>query len=114
MDKEKSLLETLADTVLAAAESIVHPTEGTPMEMPLNESGYAITHLQPHLQSVPKPTAKRAAKKKKVTRKPAKSAAAKKSKSAAGGKARKAAAKTTKKKAVTKVAKKKKARKARR
>jgi hypothetical protein len=109
MDKEKSLLESLADTVLAAAESIVHPTDGTPMEMPLNESGYAITHLQPHLQTKPKPAAKRAAKKKKVARKPAK-----KSKSAAGGKARKAAARKTKKKAVTKVAKKKKAGKARR
>ena len=113
MDKEKSLLETLADTVLAAAESIVHPTGGTPMEMPLNESGYAITHLQPHLQSVPKPTAKRAAKKKKVTRKPATSPAAKKSKSVAGKKARKAAGKQTKK-AVRKIAKKKKPRKAKR
>jgi hypothetical protein len=110
MDKEKSLLETLADTVLAAAESIVHPTEGTPMEMPLNESGYAITHLQAEL----KPAAKRAAKKKKVARKPAKRAAAKKSKSAAGRKAKKAAAKPAEKKAVTKVAKKKKAGKARR
>jgi hypothetical protein len=109
-DKEKSLLETLADTVKAAAESIAHPTEGTPMEMPLNESGYELTHLHP----VPKPARERTAKKKKTASKPAKRAAAKKAKPAAGkkgvGKARKAVKKAGKKKAAKKVAKKKKAR----
>lgn len=109
MDNEKSLFETLTDTVKAAAESIAHPTGGTPMEMPLNESGYAITHLQ----SVPKPAAKRSAKKKKAAGKPAKRAAAKKSKSAAGKKSRKTVGKP-KKKAVKKIAKKKKAKKSKR
>jgi hypothetical protein len=32
MAKEKTLFETLSDTVKAAAASIVHPTNGTPME----------------------------------------------------------------------------------
>ncbi len=108
MDKEKSLFETLTDTVKAAANSIAHPTGGTPMEMPLNESGYAITHLQ----SVPKPAAKRSAKKK-AAGKPAKRAAAKKSKSAAGKKSKKTAGKP-KKKAVKKTATKKKAKKSKR
>jgi hypothetical protein len=106
MPKEKSLFETLTDTVKAAAESIAHPTEGTPMEMPLNESGYAITHLQP----VPKPAAKRKAKKKKTAKK---RAAAKKSKSAAGKKSKKAVGKS-KKKAAKKAAKKKQAKKSKR
>ncbi len=104
--KERSLLQALADTVKAAAESIAHPTEGTPMEMPLNESGYALTHLQP----VPKPAGKRTAKKKKTARKPVKRAAAKKSKSAAG---KKSVGKPGKK-AAKKVAKKKRAKKSKR
>jgi hypothetical protein len=105
-DKEKSLLETLADTVKAAAESIAHPTEGTPMEMPLNESGYELTHLHP----VPKPLRKRTAKRKKTTSKPAKPAAAKKAKPAAGKKSAGKAKKAVKKKTAKKIAKKKKAR----
>jgi hypothetical protein len=109
MDKEKSLLETLTDTVKAAAESIAHPTEGTPMQMPLNESGYAITHLQP----TPKPAAEPSANKKKAAQRPAKRAASRKSKSAAGKKAKKPAAKS-KKKTVKQVARKKKAKKSRR
>lgn len=110
MDKEKSLFETLTDTIKAAAESIAHPTEGTPMEMPLNESGYAITHLQ----SVPQPAARRSAKKKKAARKPAKRAGAKKSKSAADKKSGKTVGKPKEKKAVKKVTKKKKAKKSKR
>jgi hypothetical protein len=108
MDKDKSLLETLTDTIRAAAESIAHPTEGTPMEMPLNESGYALTHLQ----SVPKPAAKRTAKKKKTAGKPAKRSTVKKSKSAASKNSRKAVGKPKKnvvKKAAKKAAPKKKA-----
>lgn len=104
--KEKTLLQTLADTVKAAAESIAHPTEGTPMEMPLNESGYALTHLQP----VPKPVTKRTAKKQKTARKPSRRAAAKKSKSAAG---KKSVGKPGKK-AAKKVVPKKKAKKSKR
>lgn len=101
MDKEKSLFETLRDTITAAAESIAHPTEGTPMEMPLNESGYAITHLHP----VTTPATNPATKKKKAARRPAKPAAAKKTKSAARKKSKKTVAKP--KKAVRKAAKKK-------
>lgn len=103
--KEKSLFETLADTVKAAAGSIAHPTEGTPMEMPLNESGYALTHLRP----AHKPVGKRKAKKKKAAGKPLKRAAAKKSRSSVGGKSV-----GKKKKAAKKIAKKKPAKKSKR
>jgi hypothetical protein len=115
MDKEKSLFESLTDTVKAAAESIAHPTEGTPMQMPLNESGYAITHLQ----AVSKPAAKPPAEKKKTFKKPAKRAASQKSKSTAGKKGKKAVGKKkaigkAKKKAVKKVTKKMKPKKSKR
>ena len=60
MDDDKSVLKKISDTVKAAVDSIAHPTGGTPMEMPLNESGFAITHLK----SAPKSkTRKKAAKK---------------------------------------------------
>jgi hypothetical protein len=98
---EKSLLETLADTIKAAAESIAHPTEGTPMEMPLNESGYALTHLQ----STPKPVRKPTAKSNKTAKKPLRRAEAKKSISAAGRKPKKTAVKKVAKKAKAKKAK---------
>jgi len=102
---QKSLFETLADTVKAAAESIAHPTEGTPMDMPLNESGYALTHLQPSL----KPAVRRKVKKKKTAKKPVARAAAKKSKPARVKKRIGKSGKKSGKKAVTKTAKKKKA-----
>ncbi len=81
---QKSLFETLADTVKAAAESIAHPTEGTPMEMPLNESGYALTHLQP--SSKPAVRRKVKKKKKKSAKKPLGRASAKKSRPVIGKK----------------------------
>jgi hypothetical protein len=102
---QKSLFETLADTVKAAAESIAHPTEGTPMEMPLNESGYALTHLQPSS----KPPVRRKVKKKKSSKKPLGRAAAKKSKPAIGKKKIGKSGKKPGKKAVTGIARKKKA-----
>ena len=73
MDDDKSLLEKFTDTVKDAAhvvaegaKAIAHPTSGTPMDMPLNESGYALTH--PHFTPTPtadkvKKTAKKSAKK---------------------------------------------------
>ena len=79
-DKDKSIFEKITDTVKAAAESIAHPTAGTPMEMPLNESGYAITHLK----SAPKGRKKAPAKK--TAKKSAKKAPAKKPKFAGGKK----------------------------
>jgi hypothetical protein len=100
---QKSLFETLADTVKAAAESIAHPTEG--MEMPLNESGYALTHLQPSS----KPPVRRKVKKKKSSKKPLGRAAAKKSKPAIGKKKIGKSGKKPRKKAVTRIARKKKA-----
>ena len=102
---QKSLFETLADTVKAAAESIAHPTEGTPMEMPLNESGYALTHLQ----ASSKPAVRRKAKKKKSAKKPRVRAAAKKSRPAIGKRKIGKSSKKPGKKAVTGIAKKKKA-----
>jgi hypothetical protein len=58
MDNEKSLLEKLTETMKDAAHlvtegamAIAHPTSGTPMDMPLNESGYALTH--PHFTQTP-------------------------------------------------------------
>ena len=83
MDDDKSILEKITDTVKAAAESIAHPTAGTPMEMPLNESGYAITHLKSAPKAKKKAPAKRAPKKtaKKFSKK------SKSSKSSAGKKA---------------------------
>ena len=101
MDNDKSILEKIADTVKAAADSIAHPTAGTPMEMPLNESGYAITHLK----SVPK--AKKKAPAKKAPKKTAKKSS-KKPKSSAGRKG------GVNKKTAKKVAKKKKPKKSRR
>ena len=103
--KQKSLFETLADTVKAAAESIAHPTQGTPMEMPLNESGYALTHLQPSS----KPAGGRTVKKKKGAKKPRGRAAAKKSKRIIGTKKIGKSSKKRGKRAVTGIAKKKKA-----
>jgi hypothetical protein len=98
MDDDKSILEKFTNIVKAAAESIAHPTAGTPMEMPLNESGFAITHLR----STPKVKKKAPAGKAlgKITKK-----SSKKPKSSAG---RKAAANKNKKTA-KKVAKKNKA-----
>jgi hypothetical protein len=101
MDNDKSILEKITDTVKAAADSIVHPTAGTPMEMPLNESGYAITHLK----SAPK--AKKKAPAKKAPEKTAKKSS-KKPKSSAGRKG------GVNKKTAKKVAKKKKPKKSRR
>jgi hypothetical protein len=101
MDHDKSILEKIAATVKAAAESIAHPTAGTPMEMPLNESGYAITHLKSAPQAKQKAPAKRAPKK--IAKK-----SPKKSKSSAGRKA------VVSKKTAKKVAKKKKPKKSRR
>ena len=110
MGDDKSLLEKLTDTVKGAAhvvaegaKAIARPTSGTPMDMPLNESGYALTH--PHfttthteaktVKRAPKKSAKKAAKKapKKVTK-----PAAKKSKKAAKPAAKKSTKKATKKK----------------
>ena len=51
MDDEKSVLEKMAEAAKSAAHivaegamAIAHPTAGTPMDMPLSESGYT----QPH------------------------------------------------------------------
>jgi hypothetical protein len=98
MDDDKSILEKVIDTVKAAADSIAHPTAGTPMKMPLNESGYAITHLK----SAPK--AKKKAPAKKAPRKTAKKSS-KKPKSSAGRMG------SVNKKTAKKVAKKKKPKK---
>jgi hypothetical protein len=82
MDDDKSLLEKLTDTVKHAAhvvaegaKAIAHPTSGTPMDMPLNESGYALTHPHPHF--TPTPTADKV---KKTAKEPAKKAAKKSAK----------------------------------
>jgi hypothetical protein len=118
MDDDKSLLEQFTDTVKDAAhvvaegaKAIAHPTSGTPMDMPLNESGYSLTHphftQKPTAEKVVKKPAKKAPKKsaKKAVRKSAKKAAAKKSATKNSKKpVKKAAKKSTKK-----VAKKKKA-----
>ena len=116
MDDDKSLLEKFTDTVKDAAhvvaegaKAIAHPTSGTPMDMPLNESGYALTH--PHFTPTPtadkvKKTAKKSAKKaaKKSPKKAVTKLATNKSKKAA----KKAAKKTTKKAAKKRKAKKSK------
>jgi hypothetical protein len=101
MDNDKSIPQKITDTVKAAADSIAHPSAGTPMEMPLNESGYAITHLK----AAPKARKKAAAKK--APKKPAKKSF-KKPKSSAGRKG------GINKKTAKKVAKKKKPKKSRR
>ena len=62
MDGDKSLLETFTDTLKAAAGAIAHPTAGTPMAMPLNESGYAITHLRSSSTARKKAAGKKAVK----------------------------------------------------
>lgn len=108
MSGDKSILEKFADTLKAAADAIVHPTAGTPMKMPLNESGYAITHLRAAPKTRKKAPANKAARKiakKKAAKKPAKSAAKRRV-----AKARKPAARA----AGNNAAKKKKAGKSRR
>ncbi len=108
MSGDKSILEKFADTIKAAADAIVHPTAGTPMKMPLNESGYAITHLRAAPKTRKKAPAKKAGKKtakKKAAKKSAKSAAKR-----GAAKTRKPAART----AGNNAAKKKKAGKSRR
>ncbi|GAC1503931.1 MAG: hypothetical protein NVS2B1_13560 [Bradyrhizobium sp.] len=108
MNGDKSILEKFADTIKAAADAIVHPTAGTPMKMPLNESGYAITHLRAAPKTRKKAPAKKAGKKtakKKAAKKSAKSSA-----KLGAAKARKPAART----AGNNAARKKKAGKSRR
>ena len=97
-DKDKSIFENITDTVRAAAESIAHPTAGTPIEMPLNESGYAITHLKSASKGRTNASAN------KTDKKSAKKAPAKKLKFARGKKN----IGKNKKKVVRKAAKKKK------
>jgi hypothetical protein len=121
MDGDKSLLEKFTDTLKAAAGAIPHPTAGTPMAMPLNESGYAITHLRLSStarkkttgKTAVKPSAKTASRKaaKRSTKKSAaKQKAAKPWKSAAKTGGKKSAAK----KSASKVGTKKRASKSRR
>jgi hypothetical protein len=76
MDDDKSILEKFTNIVKAAVESIAHPTAGTPMEMPLNESGFAITHLKSAPKVKKKAPAKKAPRKikKKSSKKPKSSA----------------------------------------
>lgn len=107
MAGDKSILEKFADTIKAAADAIVHPTAGTPMKMPLNESGYAITHLKRAAKGKVKAPAKKAVKQSgrkppKAAKKPARKSTAKQraakpwksaAKSAGNKSARKAAAK---------------------
>jgi 1,4-alpha-glucan branching enzyme len=113
MDADKSILEKFADTIKAAAEAIVHPTAGTPMKMPLNESGYAITHLK--RSTTAKAPGKKAVKP--SGRKPPKAAKKSARKSTAkqrAAKPRKSAAKTAGSRPARKAAAKKKAGKSRR
>jgi hypothetical protein len=114
MSGDKSILEKFADTIKAAADAIVHPTAGTPMKMPLNESGYAITHLK-RAKAKAKAPAKKTVKR--SGRKPAKAARNSTGKSAAKQRAAKpwkSAAKTAGSKSARKGATKKKAGKSRR
>ena len=115
MSGDKSILEKFADTIRAAADAIVHPTAGTPMEMPLNESGCAITHLKRSPKAKVKAPAKKTVKQ--SGRKPAKAARKSTRKSAAKQRAAKpwkSAAKTAGSKSARKAATKKKAGKSRR
>jgi hypothetical protein len=112
MNGDKSILEKFADTLKAAADAIVHPTAGTPMKMPLNESGYAITHLRAAPKTRKKAPARKAATtiaKKKAAKKSAKSAAKR-----SAAKARKPVARTAGSKSARKATTKKKAGKSRR
>jgi hypothetical protein len=117
MDDDKSLLGTITNTVKGAArvvaegaKAIAHPTSGTPMDMPLNESGYAITHLH----STEAPTTGKAVKKR--SRNSVKKAAKKSPKKAVKRSPTKKSKKTAKKtiKKATKTIPKKKARQAKR
>jgi hypothetical protein len=110
MGDDKSLLERVTDTVKSAAhvvaegaEAIAHPTSGTPMDMPLNEAGYDVTH--PHFRATP--TANKIAKKR--AKKSAKKAAKKSPKKAATKSGPRKSTKTVKTAIKKKVAKKKKA-----
>jgi hypothetical protein len=108
MDADKSILEKFADTIKAAADAIVHPTAGTPMKMPLNESGYAITHLERVAKAKVKAPAKKAVKQ--SGRKPPKAA----KKLARKSTAKQRAGKTAGSKSARKAPAKKKAGKSRR
>lgn len=102
MDNEKSLLEKLTETMKDAAHlvtegamAIAHPTSGTPMDMPLNKSGYALTH--PHFTQTP--AAEKVVKKptKKTKKKTARTSLKKAAKKSPAKKSRKAAKKIARK-----------------